>query len=49
MNNQEINPLAVLGTLNAENKQTVGSDKDLLKRMKKTAVYSGKTIKSNKL
>lgn len=42
------NPLAVLGTITSVNTQqpTVGNpDKDLLKRMKKTAQFNNKTIK----
>jgi len=42
------NPLNVLGTINPDNRPTVGksaNDKSLIKRMKKTAVFNNKTIK----
>lgn len=42
---QETNPLAVLGTINDDNQPTVGR-RDLIKRMKKTANFSGKKLGS---
>lgn len=47
---QQTNPLAVLGTVNVNNQPTVGNpNKDLLKRMKKTATFSNKVIKHFKV
>lgn len=55
---QRTNPIAVVGTINPANKPVVGTvkakkavteDNKLLKKLKKTAVFHDKTIKSNKL